>query len=108
MCKRHCLRSATRRRLRARATAGVELRVRADFDAAGLQIASWTLNLPGAIPWRFDAATYRAGPPGPALTGQAVPDTPGDPELASALRERGESVHEEAYLSALLEDLAVP
>jgi hypothetical protein len=32
-------------------------------------------------------------------------DTPWDPDLAEAMRERGCGVHEEAYLTALLEDL---
>ncbi len=105
VCTAGHLRGATRRLLRALAAAGVELRVRADFDPAGLQIASWTLELAGAVPWRLDASTYLAGPPGPPLTARTIPDTPWDPDLAEAMRERGCGVHEEAYLSSLLEDL---
>ncbi len=106
VCTAGYLRGATRLLLRMLATSGARLRVRADFDVEGVQIAAVTLALPHASAWRFDAATYASGPPGPPLTRAAVPETPWDPPLSRTMYERGVAVHEEAVLPTLLRDLA--
>jgi len=104
VCTSGHLRAATRVLLRALSRAGATLRVRADFDVAGLHIAAKTLALPHARPWRMDADTYRAARAGPTLRSEP-PDTPWDLPLAGAMRERGVAVHEEVLLDELLSDL---
>lgn len=84
---------------------GEELRVQADFDPAGLGIAASLLIRPGARPWRFDAATYRAAPKGLPFV-LRLPESPWEPALQAAMAEEGRAVHEEALLERLLADLA--
>ncbi len=106
VCTAGYLRGATRLLLRVLADSGAHLHVRADFDIDGLHIAAKTLGLPNAAPWRFDASTYASGAAGPKLNREDVPDTPWDPALSAAMRQRRVGVHEEALLPLLLQDLA--
>jgi uncharacterized protein (TIGR02679 family) len=87
---------------------GCSLRIRADFDDAGLVIIGQLLSVaPAAELWRFDAKTY--------LTSIRSEDAMGDSaglsvpnaldELRTAQGERGIAVHEEALLDDLLDDL---
>ncbi len=80
------------------------VRVHADFDAAGLEIAGAVIAR-GARPWRFDAAAYRAAchAPNAALPAR-LPPTPWDPALADAMA-GGVRVEEEQVVEALLADL---
>lgn len=105
VCTSGQLRAATRVLCRSLAHAGARLRVRADFDVAGLHIAAKTLALPHATPWRMDVETYRSATAGPPLRSPAA-DAPWDPPLGAAMRERGVAVHEEVLLDELLADLA--
>lgn len=103
---------AAARLLDAVAGGGSPLRVRADFDWAGLRIAGALLNRPGSVPWRFGAVDYQIahrrrrpwistrvlpGPPAPS---------PWDPALAIALAATGDPIYEEDLLEDLLADLA--
>ncbi len=100
--------TAATRLLRSLREGGAVLRVRADFDWAGLRIAGPLIGLPGALPWRFRAADYLQalgarlrgleleGPPAPA---------PWDPELAEEMRRAEVSVPEERVIDLLIGDL---
>lgn len=101
-------RTSTRVLLRALVRVGASLVVQADFDIAGIHIASKSLALEGAQPWRMFAEEYRNAKPGPSLRRARVPETPWDEELARAMEARGVGVHEEAILDRLLEDLRTP
>jgi uncharacterized protein (TIGR02679 family) len=87
---------------------GARLRVRADFDWAGLRIAGRVMARMSALPWRFGLADYEAalaaGKEGPALEGAPVPAS-WDLGLTEALARAGRSVPEELLVDALLEDL---
>ena len=87
---------------------GAQLRVRADFDWAGLRIAGRVMARTAALPWRFGLADYEAalaaGKEGPALEGAPVPAS-WDLGLTDALVRTGRSVPEELLVGALLEDL---
>jgi uncharacterized protein (TIGR02679 family) len=87
---------------------GAQLRVRADFDWAGLRIAGRVLARTAALPWRFGLADYEgalaAGKEGPALEGAPVPAAWAQ-GLTEALVRTGRSVPEELLVGALLEDL---
>jgi uncharacterized protein (TIGR02679 family) len=89
---------------------GAQLRVRADFDWAGLRIAGRVMARTAALPWRFGLADYQAalaaGKEGPVLEGAAVPAT-WDQGLTEALARTGRSVPEELLVGELLEDLAL-
>lgn len=89
-----------------------ELRVHADFDAAGCTIAGAVIAQLGARPWRFDAPSYRdalsrfgATMNLPMSKGQ-VPSTPWDPELAIAVADDGRAIYEELLIDTLVADLA--
>jgi uncharacterized protein (TIGR02679 family) len=100
--------AACRRLLDAAVRAGARLRVRADFDWAGLRIAGSLLEAERATPWRMSAADYRAGLAGgesTSLTGTPAA-SPWDPELAAELTTEGRAVMEERLLPLLLADLA--
>jgi hypothetical protein len=57
-------------------------------------------------PWRLAAADYLAGPAeGEPFRPDQVPDTPWDPALADAMRQRCERVSEEARLADLIADM---
>ena len=90
--------------------AGWEVRVRADFDARGLQhVAAMLEACPAATPWRMSAGDYRAH-----LTNDGVrlpvplPPTDWDPSLGVAMEEHGVAVFEEDLLSELLADVPGP
>ena len=86
--------------------AGAELRVHADFDIGGLRIAGAVIARTGALPWRFDSASYEHAltKPSTPVVGQPPP-TPWDPSLQAAVAEHRRAVHEEALLDDLLGDL---
>ncbi|MDJ0345972.1 TIGR02679 family protein [Streptomyces sp. H10-C2] len=100
--------AACRRLLDSAVRAGARLRVRADFDWAGLRIAGSVLDAPGSAPWRMFAADYRAALADsgttPLVGGPAA--CPWDPDLAVLLAEHGRAVMEEHLLALLLADLA--
>ncbi|MEU1624888.1 TIGR02679 family protein [Streptomyces sp. NPDC020096] len=94
--------------LRQLTSAGAPLHYNGDFDGEGLRIAAHVLAATGATVWRMSAADYRAaharspsGPPPGRIT-----DAPWDPELATALNERGTAILEEHMAAALLTDLS--
>lgn len=90
------------RLLDACAAAGIPLKVRADFDPAGLRIVHLLLRrYPEAAVWKFDADTFRQISAGPSLEGE-VPETPWDPALRSAMIAAGHGGHEEHILHLLL------
>jgi uncharacterized protein (TIGR02679 family) len=75
-----------------------------DFDWGGLRIAARLWRLFQFVPWRYGTSDYRAAPRGRALKGRPV-DAPWDQELRNIMQARKTSVHEEAVLPMLLEDL---
>ncbi|MCX4095314.1 TIGR02679 domain-containing protein [Nocardia sp. alder85J] len=76
--------------------AGIELRVRADIDAAGFVIVDTVRTAaPRAEPWRFDVATYTG------YFGAGEGDS-----LIEVYRSCGRDLHEESVLGELLGDLA--
>jgi len=89
------------------AGAGARLLYHGDFDWPGLRIANFVIRSFGALPWRFGAEDYAAYVP--SSTVQALVGTPTpavwDTTLASAMRERGLAVPEEAVAATLLRDL---
>ncbi|MFJ1751612.1 TIGR02679 family protein [Kitasatospora sp. NPDC088134] len=99
---------AARVLLTALAAAGSPLAYHGDFDWGGIRIASTVLRLPGAVPWRYDAAAYlaavRDGHGTPLTTGAPAP-SPWDPPLSTALAEHSLRVEEEHLLDLLLADL---
>ena len=89
------------RRLR---DAGIPLRIRADFDWAGLRILD-RLHEPGKTKlWRMTAADYQACHPSQPLAGNAVHPGWGI-ELAAAMEEAGRAGYEEELVDVLMEDL---
>lgn len=84
--------------------AGCTIRVRADFDAAGLAIVEQMRSVvPAARGWRYDAATYAAH-----LGLDLQPGGPTSNELERLrvlYRQHGIAVHEEAILDQLIADL---
>jgi uncharacterized protein (TIGR02679 family) len=99
---------AVTRLVSAAAVVGWEIAVSSDFEPRGLQGAASLLRLvaPSGRPWRLSADDYLAATTGgePFLPEQ-VPETPWDPELAAAMRQRRQRVSEEARLKELLADL---
>ncbi|MFJ1610409.1 DUF2399 domain-containing protein [Streptomyces sp. NPDC088253] len=93
------------------ADSGWRIAVRADFDHAGLQHVRAVLDaVPGARPWRMNAADYADSlHPSPfepsALHCDQLGDTPWDPPLADAMRACGRPAYEEGLLGRLLSDL---
>jgi uncharacterized protein (TIGR02679 family) len=81
------------------------MRARADFDPAGLRIATALVRRFGAQPWRMSAADYLTAPGGPEL-GEGCPDAPWDPELGPAMRARRRVVYEEELTELLVGDIA--
>jgi hypothetical protein len=88
---------------------GWRLAVRADFDAAGLSHVTAILDkAKGAVPWRMEADDYRESVRDLGADEEKLErflDTPWDPQLAVAMREKGVATHEECLLPALLEDM---
>lgn len=96
--------------LEALVTDGARLRYHGDFDWDGVRIAALLRSRFGARPWRFDAASYRAGiarhpERTRPLDGREAKDD-AQPELVAAMREHGRELHEQAVLDDLLRDLA--
>jgi uncharacterized protein (TIGR02679 family) len=87
--------------------AGATLYARADLDWTGVRILNGLHRRLAVTPWRMDATTLRryAHCSGSALNGRAV-EAAWDPELASALHQRGQALEEEQLLDDLLNDLA--
>jgi uncharacterized protein (TIGR02679 family) len=95
---------------------GCELRYHGDFDWPGLQIAAAVLAEPGTTPWRMGADDYLAAldesaaggsttdPERARLRGTAT-ESPWDPGLATAMRQRGAVVYEEDVIDLLVDDL---
>jgi uncharacterized protein (TIGR02679 family) len=101
--------SATWMLLEMLAGVGAHLRHHGDFDWDGVRIALLLEERFGAMPWRFDATSYRAGivrngKRTRELTGRPVKREV-DPELVAAMQEHGVELHEEAVLDDLLSDL---
>ncbi|MFI7136139.1 DUF2399 domain-containing protein [Nonomuraea sp. NPDC050153] len=76
-----------------------------DFDWGGIAIAAAVHERVGFLPWRFDAASYRAIPSSAQLSGPVRP-TLWDPELSVAMERRGVRVEEELVLAELIAALA--
>lgn len=90
-------------------TSGWNVRVRADFDVAGIDhVRALLAGIPGAQPWRMGADEYqrlaRADRATVGLIGP-VPETPWDPRLQQVMSENGLAVYEESLLADLLDDL---
>jgi uncharacterized protein (TIGR02679 family) len=95
--------------------AGWRIRVRADFDAAGLShVAAILAGVPRAVPWRMSVGDYldslAAAPPGAdvALVGAELPTTPWDPKLRTVMADRALAAFEETLTDDLLVDLRDP
>jgi uncharacterized protein (TIGR02679 family) len=87
---------------------GWRIAVSSDFEPGGLRGAIALLRHaePAAYPWRLTSADYLAAPAeGEPFTPEQVPDTPWDPTLAEAMRQRRQRVSEESRLRLLLGDL---
>lgn len=82
------------------------LYVHADFDVAGLHIASAVMARVGALPWRFGLADYRSAPKDTRAGKAVMPPTPWSPGLSPAMA-GGLRVEEEQVVEALLADLAL-
>lgn len=86
------------------ANAGCAIKVRADFDAVGLNITDQVRSAaPAATGWRYDAATYVAH-----LGLGVEPEASGGDhleQLRALLCKHGVVVHEEAILDQLMADL---
>jgi hypothetical protein len=99
---------AVTRLVSAAAVAGWEIAVSSDFEPRGLHGAASLLRLvaPSGRPWRLSADDYLAATTeGEPFLPEQVPDTPWDPELAAAMRQRRQRVSEEARLKELLAHL---
>jgi uncharacterized protein (TIGR02679 family) len=99
---------AVTRTIRAAVEAGWIIAVSSDFEPRGLHGAITLLRQVQAAgrPWRLAAADYLAGPAeGEPFRPDQVPDTPWDPALADAMRQRCERVSEEARLADLIADM---
>lgn len=92
--------------LRALAAAGAVLRYHGDFDWPGIAIANGIFRRFGVVPWRFDAASYRAAPSGAAKLRGAPVQACWDPALTEAMLALGRKVEEEQVLPDLLVDLS--
>jgi uncharacterized protein (TIGR02679 family) len=93
------------------ADSGSDIRVRADFDAAGCQIVAAVIERLKARPWRFDADAYSSALIAfgaafalPQSKG-SVPSTNWDLRLQELLVEFGSAVFEELVVDDLVGDL---
>lgn len=96
--------------LAALAGVGWRVRVRADFDAAGLRhVRALLAGVPGALPWRMGTDDYRRSvelsPAAPRLDLTRVGETPWDTDLASLMREVGVCAYEETITAELVADI---
>ena len=89
---------------------GAEIRHHGDFEWGGVRIAAWLRARLGASRWRYDAPSYDAAASANGIAGKRLagrpPATSVDPDLIPAMLARGRTVHEEAVLDQLLDDLA--
>ncbi|MGH2761610.1 MAG: TIGR02679 family protein [Thermoleophilaceae bacterium] len=90
---------------------GAALVYHGDLDWEGLRIFGWLRERFGVAPWRFDAASYRAGLAGRGgraheLSGTPPADLTPWPDLAAAMHAEGRALPEELVLTELLDDLA--
>ena len=86
-------------------SSGVALRYHGDFDFPGIAIANEVVARFGAVPWKYDTASYLhaiARHPGHPLSERRV-EASWDPELASSLVEHQRAIHEEAVVDDLLD-----
>ena len=90
-------------------TCGATLLYHGDFDVPGLAICTRMQQI-GLVPWRMDAAQYRAAVEAAAAAGVQLPiedrlpgPTPWDPSLQHAMQETARIVHEERLLDDILE-----
>lgn len=106
--------AAQRTLLQQLARCGAQLRCHADFDWAGLRIASQLLSHPGATPWRMGAADYLSAlsdactdlaGPRLKLNGPVV-QAPWDAQLTPAMQHHAVALAEEALADSLMADLA--
>lgn len=96
--------------LAALADAGWQLRVRADFDDAGLNHVAVILSAaPRARPWRMGVTDYRrglrTGDRSVRLRIERLPATPWEPALADVMATEGVAVFEESLLDELVCDV---
>ena len=89
---------------------GWQLRVRADFDDAGINHANAIFSAsPEARPWRMGAADYleglERGESAVHLRLDRLGSTPWDPNLHSTMVAKGIAVYEEALLERLIRDV---
>jgi uncharacterized protein (TIGR02679 family) len=76
-----------------------------DFDWAGIRIGNLMLRRYDVTPWRFSLADYLSAPKGRRLHGiSSVADW--DLHLANAMMGEMRSVHEEAVVDRLTQDLS--
>jgi uncharacterized protein (TIGR02679 family) len=94
------------------ADGGSEFSYHGDFDWGGIRIASAVRHRVNWWPWRYDRVAYEAAlsaaqplPPLAGLVGESA-ETPWDPELAAAMRNRNLRIEEELTLDTLLQDLS--
>lgn len=85
---------------------GAELRYHGDFDWPGIAIANRLVTRLGVSPWLMSASDYDAHvqADAPELAGPPV-EPSWDADLGAAMRLRGRSLHEEAMLTALLQQV---
>ncbi len=81
---------------------GAPMSYHGDFDWRGVEICGWLRQQVAVVPWRMTEQDYLAAPGGGPLEGRPVP-TPWEPTLAVAMAERGEAVHQEQVLGALID-----
>lgn len=79
----------------------VPLSYHGDFDWRGVEICNWLIDRRGVEPWRMSATDYQAAPGGGPLAGREA-SASWDPGLATAMRRRGDAVHEEQVVDVLL------
>jgi uncharacterized protein (TIGR02679 family) len=86
-------------------TANMKLFYHGDFDWAGIRIGNLMLRRYDVTPWRFSLADYLSAPKGRRLHGiSSVADW--DLQLANAMMGEKRSVHEEAVMDCLAQDLS--
>lgn len=94
------------------AAGGASFEYHGDFDWGGVRIATAVRHRVDWLPWRYNHRAYadavaavRRPSQNARLSGEFV-DTPWDPGLAAAMRERNVRIEEELVLDALLRDLS--
>lgn len=94
------------------ASAGARLFYHGDFDWAGLRIGNFVMRTWPALPWRFTASDYEMAASRAPQMVRDLSDAPvvaaWDVSLTAAMQNRGVAVAEEAVVTTLLHDLALP